>query len=158
MLTFQKTMVWKSDGGQNSMEACDESSSSEVYRNPSQVQQAESKEIHLPKGSLFLHSGLPLRSHLLLQRGVPSRSPAATKLQLYEVEIRRGVVGKDRKHEDFCRGTKSVPGEVTDGWRADEKVCGGRGGDDAAEEEEPDGVRQEEECHEKEKDWAESSQ
>lgn len=115
MLTFQKTMVWKSDGGQNSMEACDESSSSEVYRNPSQVQQAESKEIHLPKGSLFLHSGLPLRSHLLLQRGVPSRSPAAKKLQLYEVEIRRGVVGKDRKHEDFCRGTNSVQGEVTDG-------------------------------------------
>ncbi|WOL14318.1 hypothetical protein Cni_G23098 [Canna indica] len=132
--------------------------------NPCQLRQAAAEEMHLLEGGLLLHPSLPLRSHLLLQRGVPSRRPAAEELQLPAVQVlrraavREGDGGGGGEHEKLRGGEAGVQGEVADGRHPDAEVRGGRGGHDAAEEEEPDGVHQEEECREEEEAWAEPSQ
>lgn len=157
--TFQEIMVWQSDGGHNSMEICSKTYSSKVWRDYSQLQQIKAQKMHLSEGGFFAHSSLSLCSNLFLQWGVASWSLAAKKLQLFKIKAIRGTTREEcHKHENIQWRPESVQGEVIDRWHDDEKVCGGRGSHDAAEEEEPNGVHQEEEYHEEETDWTQSSQ
>lgn len=133
----------------------------------------EAAEVQLAEGGQLVYEGVPVRPDLVLQRGVPGRVRAPEE----ELQLPRGVEANTRpgprsgppgegtlgphepeaQHRAVQEG--DIQGEVTEGWRVHEEVCGGGGGGNVAgQEEEPDGSHQEEEHGEEEEQaWSQPS-